>query len=80
MNNITKILAFISLVTMVFMFTGAASAANYAGSLGSSIQANIINTPNNTIIVNDNSNTTYKNVELNNPLLKSKRKNTIFRL
>jgi len=67
MKNITKILAFISLVTIVFMFTGAVSAANYTGSPVNSIKTNINDTPIDTVVVKDNNNSTYKNTEINNP-------------
>ena len=53
MKNITKILAFISLFTIAFMFIGTVSAANYAGSHGNNIQASINDTPNDTITVNN---------------------------
>ena len=53
MKNITKILAFISLFTIVFMFTGTVSAANYTESPGNNIQASINDTPNDIITVND---------------------------
>ena len=53
MKNITKILAFISLVTIVFMFTGGVSAANYAESTENNIQASINDTPNDIITVNN---------------------------
>lgn len=68
MKNITKILAFISLFTIVFMFTGAISAANYAGSPGNSVQIIANNThSNDSIIVNDTnlSNTYTKNLNKN---------------
>lgn len=53
MNNLTKILVFISLFTMVVMFTGAVSAANCTGSSVNNIQASINDTPNDTIVVNN---------------------------
>ena len=78
MKNIKKILAFISLFTMIFMFTGVVSAANYTGSPGNSIQASINETNNDTIVVNDNSTSTYKNIEINKPQLESNRGNITF--
>ena len=68
MNNLTKILVFIIIFTMVIMFTGAVSATNYTESPKNSIQTNINNTPNDTIVVNDNTksfNTSSKNLKLN---------------
>jgi hypothetical protein len=77
MNNLMKILAFISLFAIVILFTGAVSAANYAGSPGNNVQIIANNTHNNdSIIVNDNNSSVYTNTENitvnKNPQLQSK--------
>ena len=63
MNNLTKILVFMSLFTVVVMLTGAVSAANYAGNPGSSIQASIDDTPNDTITVNNTNKSFHKSTK-----------------
>ena len=67
MKNLTKILAFISLFTVIFMFTGMVSATSYTGSPVNSIQTGVNNSHNNTIIVNNNKsfNTSSKNLKDN---------------
>ncbi|HEX3013556.1 MAG TPA: cysteine peptidase family C39 domain-containing protein [Methanobacterium sp.] len=55
MNKLMKIIIFVSLFTIVFMFTGAVTAVNYAGSPGNSVQAIINNaSDNDTFMANDN--------------------------
>lgn len=53
MNNLTKILVFISLFTMVIMFTNAVSASNCTINPKDSIQSFINNTPDNDAIQNN---------------------------
>lgn len=53
MNNLTKILVFISVFTLVVMFTGVASAANCTENHGNNVQASITDTPQDTVAVNN---------------------------
>lgn len=54
MNKLMKIIIFVSLFTIVFMFTGAVSAVNYAGSPGNSVQAIINNDSDNANVTTGN--------------------------